>query len=38
MEKMNLPFFITIQELLKDMIMFILDEKDHLSDVMTLTS
>ena len=35
-EKMNLPFFLGIQELLKGMIFFILDESDHLSDPMTL--
>ena len=33
---MNLPFFLGIQELLKGMIFFILDESDHLSDPMTL--
>ena len=35
MDKMNLPFFIGIQELLKSMIFFILDEKNQLLDPMT---
>lgn len=38
MEKMNLPFFLGIQELLKDMIFFILDEHNTYSDPMSLNS
>ena len=33
-DQMNLPFFLGIQELLKGMIFFILDETDNLKDPM----
>ena len=37
-EQMNLPFFLGIQELLRGMIFFILDESDSLKDPMTVNS
>ena len=35
-ERMNLPFFLGIQELLKDVIFFLVDEKGRLVDPMTI--
>ena len=35
-EKMNLPFFLGIQELLKDVVFFLLNEEDHMKDPMTI--
>ena len=36
MEKMNLPFFLGIQELLKSVVFFLLDNKDPYADPMTI--